>query len=80
MEGIKITKEVDARGSFCPGPLMEMIRLIRSAQVGDVVAVISADEGTKKDLPAWIKKAKHELIAEEPVEGGATRFICKKLH
>lgn len=74
-----ITKESDARGSFCPGPLMELIRLVRAAKVGDVLAVLSRDEGSKKDIPAWIAKAKHEFLGAEPVED-ATRFICRKTH
>ena len=36
---LAITRTVDARGSFCPGPLMELIRAIRESQVGDVIAV-----------------------------------------
>ncbi|MDD4932094.1 MAG: sulfurtransferase TusA family protein [Methylacidiphilaceae bacterium] len=80
MEELKITKESDARGSFCPGPLMEMIRLVRSANVGDVVAVISGDEGSKKDIPAWINKARYELIGMEDVASGGTRIICRKNH
>jgi TusA-related sulfurtransferase len=79
MNNVTITKESDARGSFCPGPLMELIRIVRAAKVGDVLAVISGDEGSKKDIPAWIAKAKHEMLATEPVEG-ATRFICRKTH
>jgi tRNA 2-thiouridine synthesizing protein A len=79
MNNVAITKESDARGSFCPGPLMELIRIVRAAKVGDVLAVISGDEGSKKDIPAWIAKAKHELIGMEPVET-ATRFICRKTH
>lgn len=79
MNNVAITKESDARGSFCPGPLMELIRIVRAAKVGDVLAVISGDEGSKKDIPAWIAKAKHELIGMEPVEA-ATRFICRKTH
>ncbi len=78
MEGVVITKESDARGSFCPGPLMELIRQVKAAQVGDVIAVISSDEGSKKDIPAWIAKAKQEFLGMEPVEG-ATRFICRKV-
>ena len=27
-----VTRIVDARGSFCPGPLMELIRAIRESQ------------------------------------------------
>jgi TusA-related sulfurtransferase len=78
MQGITITKESDARGSFCPGPLMELIRVVRGAQVGDVLAVISSDEGSKKDIPAWIAKAKQEFLGMEEIEG-ATRFVCRKV-
>lgn len=78
MEGVVISRESDARGSFCPGPLMEMIRQVKAAQVGDVIAVISGDEGSRKDIPAWIEKAKQEFLGMEPVEG-ATRFIVRKV-
>ena len=79
MEAITITKEIDARGSFCPGPLMELIRNVKMAQVGDVIAVISSDEGSKKDIPSWIAKAGHEYLGAEPAMG-ATRFIVRKTH
>jgi len=52
---ISITRTVDARGSFCPGPLMELIRAIRESQVGDVIAVYSSDKGSKIDIPKWIE-------------------------
>lgn len=78
MEAITITKEIDARGSFCPGPLMELIRSVRLAQIGDVIAVVSGDEGSKKDIPAWIQKAGQEYIGSEPALG-ATRFIIRKV-
>jgi tRNA 2-thiouridine synthesizing protein A len=77
MEGITISKEIDARGSFCPGPLMELIRTVKVAEIGDVIAVISSDEGSKKDIPAWVAKAHHEFIGTEPAEGG-TRFVVRK--
>jgi tRNA 2-thiouridine synthesizing protein A len=78
MEAITITKEIDARGSFCPGPLMELIRAVKMSTVGDVVAVISSDEGSKKDIPAWVAKAGQEFLGTEPAEG-ATRFIVRKI-
>ena len=31
---IMIDKEIDARGSFCPGPLMELIRGMKALPVG----------------------------------------------
>jgi tRNA 2-thiouridine synthesizing protein A len=57
-----VGRTIDARGSFCPGPLMELIRAIREAQVGDVLAVYSSDKGSKVDIPKWIEKAGHRLI------------------
>ena len=66
---VAITRTVDARGSFCPGPLMELIRAIRESQVGEVIAVYSSDKGSKLDIPKWIEKAGHRLIALEVREG-----------
>jgi tRNA 2-thiouridine synthesizing protein A len=57
-----ITTTIDARGSFCPGPLMELIRAMREAEIGDVIAVLSSDKGSKIDIPKWVEKAGHNLI------------------
>jgi TusA-related sulfurtransferase len=64
-----ITRTVDARGSYCPGPLMELIRAIRESAVGDVIAVYSSDKGSKTDIPKWIEKAGHRLVTLEAREG-----------
>jgi TusA-related sulfurtransferase len=64
-----ISRTIDARGSFCPGPLMELIRGIREAQVGDVLAVYSSDKGSRTDIPKWVEKAGHRLVAVESREG-----------
>lgn len=74
---VTVSQEIDARGSFCPGPLMEMIRAIRAAGVGDVVAVLSKDPGSRTDIPAWVAKARHEMLAIEDGDG-YTRFVVKK--
>jgi tRNA 2-thiouridine synthesizing protein A len=66
---LTITRTVDARGSFCPGPLMELIRAIRECQVGDVIAVYSSDKGSKTDIPKWIEKAGHRLVVLEAHDG-----------
>lgn len=56
------TVVIDARGSFCPGPLLELIRGIKEAEVGDVLAVRSTDRGSKVDIPIWVEKAGHRLL------------------
>ena len=75
---ISITRTVDARGSFCPGPLMELIRAIRECQVGDVIAVYSSDKGSKIDIPKWIEKAGHGLIAVETRDGYDAIIVEKR--
>jgi len=76
MVDYEITISIDARGSFCPGPMMELIKAIRQADVGDFVEVLSSDEGSLQDIPAWIAKAKHELI-DTVTETDFNRFIVK---
>lgn len=70
---------VDARGSFCPGPLMELIRAIREAPVGEVIAVRSSDRGSRVDIPKWIEKAGHRLIGLDEREG-YDEIVVEKLH
>jgi TusA-related sulfurtransferase len=72
-----VSRTIDARGSFCPGPLMELIRGIRESQVGDVLAVLSSDKGSKIDIPKWIEKAGHKLLAVESLEG-YDRIVVEK--
>jgi tRNA 2-thiouridine synthesizing protein A len=57
-----ITTTIDARGSFCPGPLMELIRAMKESETGDVIAVLSTDKGSKTDIPKWVEKAGHTLV------------------
>jgi len=73
----KANRTIDARGMPCPGPLMSLIGAIREDEVGQVIEVLSADEGSKTDIPAWITKAGHELVETVP-EDGYTRFVVRK--
>ncbi|WP_070121041.1 sulfurtransferase TusA family protein [Bacillus marinisedimentorum] len=68
MSEVQVTKSVDARGSYCPGPLMELIKSIKAVEVGNVVEVISNDEGSAKDIPEWANKMGHEVAFNDEVE------------
>jgi TusA-related sulfurtransferase len=62
-------KLIDARGSFCPGPLMELIAAMKMVPVGDELEVLSSDRGSASEIPQWLKKAGHEHICTSE-EGG----------
>lgn len=77
MSTVQVDKTIDARGMACPGPLMNLIGAIRQGQVGQVFDVLSSDEGSRTDIPAWVAKAKHELV-EVRAEQGFSHFIVRK--
>lgn len=60
-------KTVDARNTYCPGPLMELIMHMKQASVGDVLELLSTDKGTATDVPQWCKKSGHELLDSQQV-------------
>jgi TusA-related sulfurtransferase len=74
-----VTRIVDARGSFCPGPLMELIRAIRESEPGQVIAVYSSDSGSRTDIPKWVEKAGHRLVEVE-TRGAYDEIVVEKTH
>ena len=77
MSTMQIDKTIDARGMACPGPLMNLIGAIRQGQVGQVFEVLSSDGGSRTDIPAWVAKAKHELV-EVVEDNGYAHFVVRK--
>lgn len=76
---VRVTRVIDARGSFCPGPLMELIRGIREAVPGDILEVDSSDSGSRTDIPLWVAKAGHRLVGVERRDG-YDAIIVEKTH
>jgi tRNA 2-thiouridine synthesizing protein A len=72
------TRTIDARGSYCPGPLMELIRAIREGKVGDIISVWSSDTGSRLDIPKWVEKAGHRLVTLD-ARDGYDEIIVEKL-
>lgn len=69
---------VDARGSFCPGPLMELIAQLKMSEVGDELEILSSDKGSAADIPQWINKVGHEMLGVRE-EAGVWHITVKKL-
>ena len=77
VDAAQITRSIDARGMPCPGPMMSLIGAIREGTVDDVIEVLSTDAGSATDIPAWVEKARHELVAVTERDG-STRFVVRK--
>ncbi len=68
LKDLQVDKTVDARGTACPGPLLEAKKAIGTIDSGKILEILSSDEGTKKDRPKWCTKTGHDYlgIVEEP--------------
>ena len=73
------TRTIDARGSFCPGPLMELIRGIRESEPGTILAIYSSDSGSRIDIPKWVEKAGHRLVGITQHDG-YDEIVVEKTH
>jgi TusA-related sulfurtransferase len=78
LKNLNVTKTVDARGTACPGPLLEAKKAIGTIKSGDIMEVLSADEGTKVDIPKWCTKQGHEYLGTLE-ESGYFRIFLKKM-
>ena len=53
---------IDARGSTCPGPLMDLIGKVKEADPDTVIELQTSDSGSKGDIPEWLDEAGHEML------------------
>jgi TusA-related sulfurtransferase len=67
--GLSVAKQIDARGTACPGPLLEAKRGIAACPVGGVMEILSSDEGTKEDVSRWCAKMQHVYLGDLEADG-----------
>lgn len=78
LDTVQPAKVVDARGSACPGPLLEAKKAIGSVSVGQSIEIWSGDPSTKNDLPKWAAKVGHEFLGVLAGEGYDRIFIVRR--
>ena len=74
----QVAKVVDARGSACPGPLLEAKKAIGTVPVGQTIEVLSGDASTKKDIPQWAQKVGHEFLGSVAADGYDRIFVTRR--
>lgn len=68
---------LDARGLFCPEPVMMLHNQIRDMQIGEVVEVLATDPSTKRDFLKFCTFLDQELLASDE-QDGVLRFLIRK--
>lgn len=75
LDEISAASTVDARGSACPGPLLEAKKGIGKVKVGEVLEIFSNDSGTRNDIPAWSKKVGHAYLGVKEADGYDKHYV-----
>jgi TusA-related sulfurtransferase len=69
---------VDARGSACPGPLLEAKKAMNTVAIGQVIEIWSSDPATKGDIGAWSAKVGHTFLGYLPGDGYERVFVKRQ--
>jgi tRNA 2-thiouridine synthesizing protein A len=71
-EMIQADVKLDTLGYFCPMPIIMTLKKIKELTLGQVLEVVSDDEGIKKDMPAWCDTTGHQMVGleEEQTKSG----------
>ena len=75
LSAINAASTVDARGSACPGPLLEAKKGVGKVKVGEILEIFSNDSGTRNDIPAWSKKVGHDYLGFLEVDGYDKHYV-----
>ncbi len=70
-------KIIDARGTYCPGPLMDLIAGMKQATIGDEFEALSTDAGSASDVSEWINKVGHAMVSTMQ-EGDVWQIVARK--
>jgi len=54
--------KLDCFGLLCPMPIIQTAKKIKEMRVGEVLEVISTDQGIKSDMPAWCRTTGQEYL------------------
>lgn len=66
---------VDARGTRCPLPVIQVARAAKDLPHGATVVLLADDEAARYDVPAWARMRGHEVSLER--EGSWTRYTVR---
>jgi TusA-related sulfurtransferase len=75
IDALEAAKVADARGSACPGPLLEAKKSIGGVPVGGVLEILTTDPQTKSDMTAWCNKVGHGFLGVAAADGYERVFI-----
>ncbi|HSG02365.1 MAG TPA: sulfurtransferase TusA [Marinobacterium sp.] len=77
MNTLKADTQLDARGLYCPEPVMMLHNKIADIAVGALVEVLATDPSTVRDIPKFCNFLGHELLSHEQM-GDEYHYLIRK--
>ncbi len=77
LKNVVANSSVDARGTSCPGPLLAAKKAIGEIESGEILEILSSDEGTKHDIPKWCDKMEHDFLGIVEEDSFSRLFVKK---
>ena len=71
-------KTLDARGLFCPSPVMQTNVELSKMQIGEILTVLADDPAAEDDIASWARRLGHEIVKMEK-NGNEIHFEIKKV-
>jgi tRNA 2-thiouridine synthesizing protein A len=68
---------LDARGLYCPEPVMLLHNRVRDMAAGETLEVLATDPSTQRDIPKFCHFLGHELV-EQHETGDEYRYLIRK--
>ncbi len=75
LRALNVDKLVDARGTACPGPLLDARRAIGECPIGGVMEIQSADSDTIINVQRWCKKMKFDYLGDVENDGSWSMYL-----
>lgn len=74
---MKADTQLDARGLYCPEPVMMLHNKIADIEAGQLVEVLATDPSTERDIPKFCNFLGHELVSKER-SGDEYHYLIRK--
>jgi len=69
--------ELDARGLYCPEPVMMLHNAVRDMAPGQLLALRATDPSTQRDVQRFCQFLGHELVSADEC-GGEFHYLIRK--
>ena len=74
---MKADEILDCVGLYCPMPIIETAKKIKTLKPGQVLEILADDKGIEQDMPSWCRQTRNECLGVEEDKGTFHVFVKK---